>query len=220
MKFLSFLFIVLLIFSVQSCSKKDKCEKNNTGSIFIDNDDPFIPPGGTDFFLETGVKIGTLEKGYVGTFDGLPIGDHEIYVLYGTDTLYYESIFIVECQTLSYHTASGGGASDRSLKQGITPLQGALQNLSKLQVYSYEYDQCPEYKQFLSKGNHFGFMAQELEKVYPSFTLKDKEGFYHVKYEELIPILTKGIQEQQEQIENLQKELQAMKWQLNLDEVQ
>jgi hypothetical protein len=53
----------------------------------------------------------------------------------------------------------------------------------------------------------FGFISQEVEKVFDGFTLDSKEtGVKLLCYTKFIPILTKGIQEQQQQIETLQKE--------------
>ena len=40
---------------------------------------------------------------------------------------------------------------------------------------------------------------------------EDKDHILSVNYTAIIPILTKGIQEQQEEIENLKKELQELK---------
>lgn len=219
MKISSYLLIAITILFVQACSKENKCEKNHTGSIEIDNDDPFMPPGGTSFYLESGEKIGTVGKGQVETFDGVPVGDHLMYVLFYSDTLYADYITIEECQTTFYATSSWNAASDYRLKHNIAPLGNVLSQLAKLSVYSYEYDNCAAYSKYLSKGTHYGFMAQELAAVYPSFSTTDEQGFHHVNYEELIPILTKGVQEQQAQIKALQEELEALKWEVDLKKV-
>ena len=47
-----------------------------------------------------------------------------------------------------------------------------------------------------------GFIAQELQEIYPSL-VKEHKDTLHVGYTGLIPILVKGMQEQQEMIEKL-----------------
>ena len=54
-------------------------------------------------------------------------------------------------------------------------------------------------------SNESGFIAQELRKVIPTIVTEgtDKDKLLSVNYNSIIPILTKGIQEQQKQIEEL-----------------
>lgn len=63
----------------------------------------------------------------------------------------------------------------------------------------------------MPKGIHYGFMAQELKNVYPTFVQLNSNGYYTVNYQEMIPILAKGIQEQQAQIDDLKKEVSDLK---------
>ena len=66
------------------------------------------------------------------------------------------------------------------------------------------------------KGIQLGFIAQEVEQVLPSavLTATDSIQSKSIKYIELIPVLTKAIQEQQAQIELLQKQNAVMAKQL------
>jgi len=62
--------------------------------------------------------------------------------------------------------------------------------------------------------NTIGFIAQELYKVIPeaAFPPKDENNdFWTVDYQKIIPVLTKAIQEQQQQINNLKIENSKMK---------
>ncbi len=69
---------------------------------------------------------------------------------------------------------------------------------------------------------HFGFVAQELEKVFPELVVEVTypneisignqsenpiSSFKGVKYMEMIPILLKGMQEQQQEIELLKQRI-------------
>lgn len=57
---------------------------------------------------------------------------------------------------------------------------------------------------------HFGLIAQELELIFPELVvnLGNTKG---INYTELVPILIKGIQDQQKEIEDLKAEVQAIK---------
>ena len=113
--------------------------------------------------------------------------------------------------------------SDRNLKKNIKDLSGALIIINKLHPTEYEFRQDGNYKLMnLETGNHYGLIAQEVEKVLPDLIKeskfdpniakpkkedadnknKDDEkikeevvNFKAVNYVEMIPIIIKGIQE-------------------------
>jgi hypothetical protein len=58
---------------------------------------------------------------------------------------------------------------------------------------------------------HYGFIAQEVEKIFPEFVVTDGKKNKMIGYSGFIPILTKGIQEQQQQIEELKNEIAELK---------
>ena len=113
--------------------------------------------------------------------------------------------------------------SDEKLKTNIKTEQSALQKIMQLRPVSYEY-KTEEYKfmQLPEKIQH-GFVAQELQKVFPEAVQEVKqpvfeknqlvrtEEFSAVNYQSLVPVLFKAIQEQQAQIEALQKEVNELK---------
>ncbi len=115
--------------------------------------------------------------------------------------------------------------SDARLKKNIIDLDRGVGAVMKLHPVSYEWKNEED-----GKGMQIGFLAQEVEKVVPEAVQHDfitqaeidaavKAGkpapkytdIYGMKYVELIPVLTKAIQEQQEQIEELKKEIQQLK---------
>ncbi len=114
--------------------------------------------------------------------------------------------------------------SDEKLKSGIRQMDNnALDKIMHLQTRTYEYDAVKFPRMNLPTGFQYGFVAQELEQVFPQLVTKavqpaeyengDKNGkklgdevsFKAVNYTGLIPILTKAIQEQQQLIEKQQK---------------
>ena len=101
--------------------------------------------------------------------------------------------------------------SDIRLKKNILPLNKALNVIQKLNPVSYQKKQTIESDNYSINEN--GFIAQELQKVLPMLVHEstDKEKLLSVNYTAIIPILTKGIQEQQAQIEELKKEMKVLK---------
>ncbi|MEA3208821.1 MAG: hypothetical protein QOE70_1878 [Chthoniobacter sp.] len=73
----------------------------------------------------------------------------------------------------------GGGAwgvvSDRRLKKDIEPLNGALDHLMKLRSVTYEYIDPVKSHQFA--GTQTGFIAQEVETVFPEWVTENADGY-------------------------------------------
>lgn len=63
-----------------------------------------------------------------------------------------------------------------------------------------------------------GFIAQELQKVLPGLVKesKDADKVLSINYIEIIPILTKAIQEQQAEIEGQKAQLKAQQAQIDM----
>ena len=94
--------------------------------------------------------------------------------------------------------------SDNRYKKNITPLPDALKNVLQLQGvnYNWKIKEFPE-KQF-TDTRQIGFIAQELEKIYPEMVFTDEKGYKSVDYSRLTPVLVEAIKEQQKLIETLQ----------------
>ena len=127
------------------------------------------------------------------------------------------------------YTGFFGVASDKNVKKNIEPLTGssALSKILAMKAYSYEYKY-----DFLGSGDkQYGFLAQELEEVVPEI-VKEKdfspmaarsgevnlEGEYKIKSVStvsIIPFLVEGMKEQQQMIDELRKEIEVLKNELN-----
>lgn len=95
--------------------------------------------------------------------------------------------------------------SDERLKKNITPLEHALENISKLNGKRYEkelYFNNPERKKGTASATEieYGVMAQEVQKVFPELVKTDGNGIMGVNYAGLIPVLIEALKEQQGQI--------------------
>jgi hypothetical protein len=107
-------------------------------------------------------------------------------------------------------------SSDRRFKKNISTVSGALQKLSKLNPVNYDWRQDEfEHKGFGDK-KQWGFIAQEIKDILPELVGKDDEDFLTLNYQGFVPLLTKAVQEQQEEIDSQQKEIDALKSQLQM----
>lgn len=140
-------------------------------------------------------------------------------------------------------TGTFSNPSDAKLKRNVTIIGDALSKVMQLNPSNYEF-KTDTYKEMnLSKGVHYGFLAQDMEKVFPNLVSESSlvvgrskqfskseennlggnrkakeesetvvsEPIKTVNYLEMIPILTKAIQEQQLQIEALKAEIKQLK---------
>jgi Chaperone of endosialidase len=107
--------------------------------------------------------------------------------------------------------AAWSTSSDARLKTNIAGLsQGTLDKVMQLQAVSYDKKESLESTKYNKK--EIGFIAQDLQKVFPTLVQENgKDKLLSVNYSELIPVLTKAIQEQQAQIEALKKENAGLK---------
>jgi hypothetical protein len=107
--------------------------------------------------------------------------------------------------------ASVTQSSDLRLKRNIAPLQNSLDAIMNLKPVSYEKKSSLASKDYSIKEN--GFIAQEIKKVFPNLVVEgsDKDNLLSVNYTALIPVLTKAIQEQQQQLLTQQNEIAELK---------
>jgi len=119
---------------------------------------------------------------------------------------------------LSY-TGTLNNASDRKLKTNIKPINNALEEISQLNPATYDIKQEYVQKMNMSSKPQIGFIAQELQQVFPNLVSKNiqsgrskknkEEEYLSVNYIGLIPVLTAGIKEQQNIIEQQQQTIEA-----------
>jgi len=121
--------------------------------------------------------------------------------------------------------------SDEKLKQNIADVSTAMDIIDRLHPKKYQFRQDGNYKLMnLPQGEHYGLIAQDVEKILPGivkettfFTAKadpTKEDqlknaanieFKALNYTELIPIIIKGMQEQQSIIDQQQQQINELK---------
>jgi roadblock/LC7 domain-containing protein len=107
--------------------------------------------------------------------------------------------------------ASITNRSDRRLKRNIEPLASGLIDVMKLKPSSYEKKAEMETHEIWKP--ELGFIAQEVAEVLPNLVQESAtpEKWLTLNYIELIPVLTKAIQEQEAKIQSQQKDIEELK---------
>ena len=169
----------------------------------------------------TGQNYGVYAYGYGGS------ASYGIYAIAGGATTNYAGYFSGDVYSSGSYLPS-----DKKLKENIVSYDGALNKIMQLNIKSYEYRQDGKFKNMhLPEGLQIGLIADELGTVFPNLIKKasfdlnelDENGitikdhtpenleFNSVNYQGLIPVIVKGMQEQQKVIEQQQKQIEEQK---------
>lgn len=118
------------------------------------------------------------------------------------------------CITGTLNAANVITLSDYRLKSDIKSVStGCLDKVLGMNIVEFKYKQrefeaaegseaskekrAPWYDEesAFMKNKHYGFIAQELQKIYPDLVVEGKDGYLGVNYLEVIPLLVRSIQE-------------------------
>lgn len=90
-------------------------------------------------------------------------------------------------------------SSDERLKSNIKPIENALVKINEINPVEFNWK---------SNGKQdFGIIAQEIERLYPDFVNENIDGYKVVKYNPLIALLIKSVQELQQEVNELKNKL-------------
>ena len=157
-----------------------------TDPIFqIGNSEPFMPSHNAMTVFKNGkVCIGTISYSA------------------GSILTVYDAVNL----TTGVYDGSIGWASssDERLKTEIKPLESSLDKILKLQGVSYKWKKNSEDK------NVIGFIAQDVEKIFPEAIKKDKEGNYLMATQNLTAPIIEAIKEQQLQLKSKDESIQVL----------
>jgi len=94
-------------------------------------------------------------------------------------------------------------SSDENLKENIKPLEDVLNKIEDIDGVEFNWKK--------SGGEDIGFIAQEIEKVFPELVNTDASGRKSVKYANMAAVLLQAIKEQQGVIEEMRTEINELK---------
>ena len=180
-------------------------------------------------------QIGTSVGNFYSSLNGFRNFTVQNGVATGDSGTYYSQLGANASSTSSYHFIGNSNAADKvyiygngnivnvnnsygtlsdvKLKENIVDASEKLDDVMKLKVRNFNLKSDPTHKQI-------GFVAQELEQVFPSMVDETQDRTEDgstletytksIKTSVLVPILVKAIQEQQTLIENLTTRLNAL----------
>jgi hypothetical protein len=113
----------------------------------------------------------------------------------GTSTPAYALQVYIDSSNEGHVAATGDWArtSDISMKKNVLTLEGALEKVMQLRGVRYDWvaDEDAE------NSAHIGFIAQEVEAIFPEFVDAGTNGLKGVSYGAFTPVLLQAIKEQQ-----------------------
>ncbi len=104
-------------------------------------------------------------------------------------------------------------ASDSRLKTEIVPLTGALEKIASLEGVQFHWKDHPDERRY-----HMGFIAQDVEKVFPDLVYTGPDGMKSIASVEMIGVLTEAIKELKAENERLRADDDELKRKLALIE--
>jgi hypothetical protein len=97
--------------------------------------------------------------------------------------------------------------SDARLKDNVQPLDSGIMQLLKLKPVSFTWKSGSNEP---AGKSDIGFIAQDLEKVFPNLVTTDENGYKGIDYVKLVPVLVKAVQDQQAEIDQLKAQVAAL----------
>jgi len=161
-----------------------------------------------DFFAGNyGGKVGTTST-YIKTFNPNVIPQTWTYGTFNNNKTITTAIPKVDVYVQKDLYVAGNivQLSDERFKQNIGPLpENACELLMQVKPRKYEFIESVE------DGSHYGFIAQEVEKLFPSLVkttidVTSKKEKKAVNYLEFIPLLLLKIQDLQKQVDELKQQ--------------
>ncbi|MBD5401837.1 hypothetical protein HDR58_03410 [bacterium] len=87
--------------------------------------------------------------------------------------------------------------SDIRLKELTGVFNGGLADIKRINVYNYTY------KSDKDKLPHVGIIAQDLKRIFPTAVTKDKNGYYQIRWDEMLYAAINAVKALNSKVENL-----------------
>ena len=99
-------------------------------------------------------------------------------------------------------------SSDSRLKTNVNGISSALDKVVKLRGVTFNWDSSK--KPSADKKLQYGFIAQEVEKIFPELVTTDSEGFKSLNYIGIVPVLTEAVKELKAENDELKSTIQDL----------
>ena len=94
--------------------------------------------------------------------------------------------------------------SDQRLKVNVEPIRDVLDRINQLTGVFFEWKEHPLTEFCTKDKRQIGFIADEVEKVFPELVILDEKGYKHLEYANLTAVLLQGIKELTARIQKLE----------------
>ncbi len=187
---------------------------NSTGKVGINNTSPThqLDMDGDFYFDLTGTSVIEMPNGatmYLSSGDFYT----STYIDLGKSGSWWNELWAWSPHFYNYPQYG----SDENLKKEIKDIDSVISKLVKLRPVSYKMLSKKEYEASLGKEppsfaddqtkTQVGLIAQEVQQVFPELVSQMDSNYLGISYTEFIPLLIKGLQEQQEIIDILQSRI-------------
>ncbi len=181
----------------------DDVANSGVNILTIDGDAESVGVGTTDPDLDLHVKQSVSNQGIMVEHQS---NTNNWGVGVGVNTFNYKFLFNGSIVAdIDDATGAFNALSDRSLKRDIEEMPSVMSKLMALKPSTYKYNADE------SNTTCYGFIAQEVEEIFPEFVSQLGEGEYKgLAYDNFAVIAVKAIQEQQSVIEAQQAQIDAL----------
>jgi len=192
---------------------------NSTGSNFftdagqINTIVMFSDPATNEFYvLNNGTYLNTANFTRSG---GGGVGDGSVNILDGTYAILATgSIKGTNVFSANYDLETLGGASDSRFKTNVTSLSSStLDKILSLNPVTYNWNQTylnmyPDTTD--ASSTKLGFIAQDMELVFPEVVTHRKDGYLSIDYGKLTAVLTQGMKEMYTVMNDMKTKVQSI----------
>lgn len=189
--------VTVLMFMVLANSIVAQIKVNSSGYVGINNTNP-------SYTLDVNGNLRVISNSTSLFFDGYSLYPSSGYASLGSYGNFWQELYAYE----AYFYYEPTIMSDKNLKTNISDIKAMTAKLKLLRPVTYNIK--PENINSQSKSVsdiQYGFIAQELQTVFPDMVVKRDDGVLGIRYNAMIPVLVQALKEQQEQIEALTRRI-------------
>jgi hypothetical protein len=100
--------------------------------------------------------------------------------------------------------------SDARFKTDVQPISDPLDAILGLRGVTFDWNRSEFPDRKFGIGRQIGFIAQEVEKIFPELVFTDASGYKSVAYANIVPVLVEAVKQQQAQIKHQQKQIDTL----------
>jgi hypothetical protein len=196
--------LLLAVFSLVILSVTAQIKVNSSGYVGINNTAP-------SYRLDVSGKFRVNDAGNSLIFDYGKLYETGFYwSSLGDDSNRWDYLYVRSAT----FTFSPSIDSDENFKTDIRTFSSVSDKVNQLRAVKYKLtpDRIPQKEGRPEKndGDLYGFIAQEVLTVFPDIVTTRENGTHGIRYTELIPVLVKAFQEQQQEIIDLKARIEVL----------